>query len=160
MEQILVFTFQRRRRNITLSCHFKIDARKWRQHRNRWSNPPPHLVSSSLRAVLWGDNYFQFPPNFFSFSPFFIFLFDEIKQETSVLISPEGEKLREKMNWSLHYDAFCCQIHHQLPYDEINIPSVIAYKMTWLNERLTNQQPSAWVFANFSLTSHFPSWFY
>ena len=28
MEQILVFTFQRRRRNITLSCHFKMDARK------------------------------------------------------------------------------------------------------------------------------------
>ena len=39
----------------------------------------------------------QFPPNFFSFSPIF-FLFDEVKQETSVLISPEGEKLREKMN--------------------------------------------------------------
>ena len=39
----------------------------------------------------------QFPPNFFSFSPNF-FLFDEVKQETSVLISPEGEMLREKMN--------------------------------------------------------------
>ena len=39
----------------------------------------------------------QFPPNFFSFSSNF-FLFDEVKQETSVLISPEGEKLREKMN--------------------------------------------------------------
>ena len=40
----------------------------------------------------------QFPPNFFSFSPNFFFLFDEVKHETSVLISPEGEKLREKMN--------------------------------------------------------------
>jgi len=140
-----------------------MDVRKW--HGNRWSKPPAHLVSSSLRAALWGDNYFRiffynsFHPIFFLCHPIF-FLFDEVKQETSVLISPEGEKLREKMNWSLHWDAFCYQIHHQLPYDEISIPSVIAYKMTWLNERLTNQQPNAWVFADFSLTSHFPSWFY
>ena len=39
----------------------------------------------------------QFPPNFFAFYPIF-FLFDEVKQETSVLVSPEGEKLREKTN--------------------------------------------------------------
>jgi len=40
----------------------------------------------------------QFPPKFFFlFHPIF-YLFDEVKQETSVLISPEGEKLREKMN--------------------------------------------------------------
>ena len=38
-------------------------------------------------------NFFQqqFLPNFF-------FLFHEVRQETSVLISPEGEKLREKVN--------------------------------------------------------------
>ena len=53
------FRFKDVEKNITLSCHFKMDARKWRLHGNRWSNPPPHLVSSSLRAALWGENYFQ-----------------------------------------------------------------------------------------------------
>ena len=39
----------------------------------------------------------QFPPNCFLSDPIF-FLFDEVRQETSFLISPEGEKLREKIN--------------------------------------------------------------
>ena len=39
----------------------------------------------------------QFPPNCFLSDPIF-FLFDEVRQETSLLISPEGEKLREKIN--------------------------------------------------------------
>ena len=43
--------------------------------------PPPHLVSSSLRAALWGDNYFQILFSttvsthfFFLFTQFFSFL--------------------------------------------------------------------------------------
>ena len=43
----------------------------------------------------------QFPPNCFLSDPIF-FLFDEVRQETSFLLSPEGEKLREKINWRLH----------------------------------------------------------
>ena len=40
----------------------------------------------------------QFLPNFFFFFTQYFCLFGEVKQETSVFISPEGEK----MNWSLH----------------------------------------------------------
>jgi len=41
----------------------------------------------------------QFPPNFFSFSPnFFSFLTRLSKKPVFSVISPEGEKLREKMN--------------------------------------------------------------
>ena len=39
--------------------------------------------------------------NFFLFNPIFS-LFYEDRQETSFLILPEGEKLREKINWRLH----------------------------------------------------------
>jgi len=100
MEQILVFTFQR------CISHFRVIS-KWTpesdastetadQVRRLISFPVP--LDLRFEETTISRKFFlqQFPPNFISFSPNF-FLFDEVKQETSVLISPEGEKSREKM---------------------------------------------------------------
>ena len=77
-------------------------------HGNRWSNPPPHLVSSSLRAALWGDNYFQqifsttVSTQFFPFDPIF-FLFDEVREKTSFFTVTGGWKVtwKDKLQFTL-----------------------------------------------------------